>query len=83
MSENDQDHRSTYHHGDLRSSLMQLARVHIREVGMEKLSLRALARDAGVLVREHGFRLTSAGAMDMFPQTSHVEAMALFERDIP
>ncbi len=39
-----------------------------------------LARDAGLLVREHGFRLAAAGVMDMFPHTTHVEAMAVFER---
>ena len=40
-----------------------------------------LAEDAGKLLREHGFRLAAAGLMDMFPQTTHIEAMALFERD--
>jgi 23S rRNA (uracil1939-C5)-methyltransferase len=40
----------------------------------------SLARDAGILVREHGFRLMAAGVMDMFPHTTHVEAMAVFER---
>jgi 23S rRNA (uracil1939-C5)-methyltransferase len=40
----------------------------------------SLARDAGLLVRDHGFRLAAAGVMDMFPHTTHVEAMAVFER---
>lgn len=39
-----------------------------------------LARDAGVLVHELGFELAAAGILDMFPATSHVESVALFER---
>lgn len=40
-----------------------------------------LARDARILAEQHGFRLRAAGVLDMFPQTAHVESMALFERD--
>jgi 23S rRNA (uracil1939-C5)-methyltransferase len=38
-----------------------------------------LARDADLLVNTFGFKLKQAGVMNMFPHTSHIEAMAVFE----
>jgi 23S rRNA (uracil1939-C5)-methyltransferase len=39
-----------------------------------------LARDAAILVGVKGYRFVSAGAVNMFPQTAHVESIAVFER---
>lgn len=38
-----------------------------------------LARDAGILVTQAGYRMSSAGVVNMFPHTSHVESMAVFD----
>lgn len=38
-----------------------------------------LARDAGLLVHRAGYRCSSAGVVNMFPHTSHVESLAVFD----
>ena len=57
-----------------------LPRLGVRRIVYISCYPGTLARDAGVLVREHGYRLTGAGVMDMFPHTTHVESLAVFER---
>jgi 23S rRNA (uracil1939-C5)-methyltransferase len=70
-------------------ALLDPPRVGAREVlpllaglGLERLVYvschpGSLARDLGLLVHEFGFELLSAGVADMFPQTSHVESVAV------
>lgn len=42
-----------------------------------------LARDAGVLVDSGAYRCSSAGVINMFPHTAHVESIAVFDRIKP
>jgi 23S rRNA (uracil1939-C5)-methyltransferase len=55
---------------------------HIARLAPERLLYVAcdpdtLARDVGLLVQQHGFKLLAAGVVDMFPHTAHVESLAL------
>jgi AcrR family transcriptional regulator len=43
--------KRAYHHGDLRATLIALATAHIAREGVETLSVRALAKEAGVAHR--------------------------------
>lgn len=42
-----------------------------------------LARDAGLLVHQAGYRCSAAGVVNMFPHTAHVESIAVFDRAGP
>ncbi|MBK5012096.1 23S rRNA (uracil(1939)-C(5))-methyltransferase RlmD [Pseudomonas sp. S60] len=55
-----------------------IARLKAKRLVYVSCNPATLARDAQVLVGQ-GYRLKRAGILDMFPQTAHVEAMALFE----
>jgi 23S rRNA (uracil1939-C5)-methyltransferase len=62
-----------------REVLPLAARSRPRRIVYVSCHAGTFARDAGILVEQLGYRLVAAGIMDMFPHTSHVESIALFE----
>ncbi len=63
-----------------REVLSAVAHIAPRRVVYISCHTGSLARDLGVLVHDHGFRLRAAGVLDMFPHTTHVESMAVLDR---
>ena len=59
--------------------LLEQARDAGTDVGEEAVLGASLARDARTLV-DAGYHLREAQPVDMFPQTFHIETVALFER---
>lgn len=68
-----------------RSGAMEVVK-HIQSLNPQRIVYISchpgtLARDSGELVHKHGFNLTAAGIIDMFPHTTHVESIAVFDKN--
>ncbi|MEM1432801.1 MAG: 23S rRNA (uracil(1939)-C(5))-methyltransferase [Pseudomonadota bacterium] len=59
--------------------LTQGAAAGLQQVAYVSCNPTTFATDARVFI-DHGFELTRVGAYDMFPHTSHVETLGLFQR---
>ena len=60
--------------------VQSIARFEAQRIVYVSCQPSSLVRDAAIICAQ-GYRLSKLGVMDMFPQTSHVESMAVFERE--
>ena len=65
--------------GGLQQSLVLGDWTRPRRIVYVSCNPATLARDAGVLVHQAGYRCSWAGVINMFPHTAHVESMAVFD----
>ena len=63
------------------SNLINLINSDIQPKRIVYISCNAatLARDANILTNEKGYKFSKSGILNMFPHTSHVESISLFE----
>ena len=73
---------SRYHHGDLRTTLLRAAEAHIALEGTERLSLRALAREAGVSATAPYRHFDDRQALLVALATEGFEELAVVNADI-
>ena len=60
-------------------TVQYLHKLKVKKIVYVSCNPATLARDSKLLMEKH-YKLTRLGMIDMFPQTGHVESMALFER---
>ena len=60
--------------------LFYLTQFNAKRIVYVSCNPATLARDVGEIVHQHGYQLTHVGIMNMFPHTSHIEAMAVFDK---